>query len=159
MTLQAMRHKAQETFRKKRTAQKKPANTISVAMAKKIVCGHKKPHRFRSGTRALMEIRKLQKLCNSLIPYAAFLRLMREIGQNFNTSIRMEKGAVLALREASEAFLINLFENTQICAIHSRRVTIFPRDMQLVRRIQDGIGSANTGPNLRAALSHAYDRA
>lgn len=113
----------------------------------------RKPHRFRPGTRALMEIRRLQKLCNSIIPYAPFLRLVLEIAQTFKTDVRMQKEAVLALREASEAFIIHMLENAQLCAIHAKRVTIFPKDIQLVRRIKDGVGSAF--PNARDAYAGA----
>jgi histone H3/H4 len=119
------------------------------------VCGQKKPYKFRPGTRALMEIRRLQKLFHSLIPFAPFLRLVLEVAQQFKTTVRMQREAVLALREATEAFLIHLFENAQLCAIHAKRVTIFPKDIQLVRRIEDGVGSANTGPNVRDAYAGA----
>ena len=44
--------------------------------------------------------------------------------------------AVLALQEASEAYLVGLFEDTNLCAIHAKRVTIMPKDIQLARRIR-----------------------
>ena len=40
------------------------------------------------------------------------------------------------LQEASEAYLVGLFEDTNLCAIHAKRVTIMPKDIQLARRIR-----------------------
>lgn len=42
----------------------------------------------------------------------------------------------LSLLQACEAFLVHLFENANICALHAKRVTIMPKDIQLCRRIQ-----------------------
>jgi len=50
--------------------------------------------------------------------------------------LRVQAAAMLALQEASEAYLVSLFEDTNLCAIHARRVTIFPKDIQLARRIR-----------------------
>ncbi len=61
---------------------------------------------------------------------------MREIAQEFKTDLRFQSTAILALQEASEAYLVGLFEDTNLCAIHAKRVTIFPRDIQLARRIR-----------------------
>ena len=97
--------------------------------------GVKKPHRYRPGTVALREIRRYQKSTELLIRKLPFQRLVREIAQDFKTDLRWQVLAVDALQEASEAFLINLFEATNLCAIHARRVTIMPKDMQLVKRI------------------------
>ncbi|CBI24852.3 unnamed protein product, partial [Vitis vinifera] len=38
--------------------------------------------------------------------------------------------------EAAEAYLVGLFEDTNLCAIHAKRVTIMPKDIQLARRIR-----------------------
>jgi histone H3 len=112
--------------------------------------GIKKPHRFRPGTVALREIRKYQKSTELLIRKLPFQRLVREIAQEFKTDLRFQSSAVAALQEASEAFLfylvyelyffssylVGLFEDTNLCAIHAKRVTIMPKDIQLARRIR-----------------------
>ena len=96
----------------------------------------KKPHRYRPGTVALREIRRYQKSTELLVRKLPFQRLVREIAQDFKTDLRFQASAVLALQEAAEAYLIGLFEDTNLCAIHAKRVTIMPKDMQLARRIR-----------------------
>ncbi|XP_071821262.1 histone H3-like [Apostichopus japonicus] len=101
-------------------------------------------HRFRPGTRALMEIRKYQKTSNLLLRKLPFARVVREVTQTFSiTDLRWQAVAIMALQEAAEAFLVHLFEDANLCALHAKRVTIFPRDIQLSRRIRgvtDGVG-------------------
>ena len=98
--------------------------------------GVKKPRRYRPGTKALREIRKYQKSTNLLIRKLPFQRLVREIAQEFKTDLRFQSTAILALQEASEAYLVGLFEDTNLCAIHAKRVTIMAKDIQLARRIR-----------------------
>ena len=98
--------------------------------------GVKKPHRYRPGTVALREIRRYQKRTELLIRKLPFQRLVREIAQDFKTDLRFQSSAVMALQEASEAYLVGLFEDTNLCAIHAKRVTIMPKDIQLARRIR-----------------------
>jgi histone H3 len=98
--------------------------------------GIKKPHRYRPGTVALREIRKYQKSTEMLIRKMPFQRLVREIAQEFKTDLRFQSTAILALQEAAEAYLVGIFEDTNLCAIHAKRVTIMPKDMQLARRIR-----------------------
>ena len=98
--------------------------------------GVKKPHRYRPGTVALREIRRYQKSTELLIRKLPFQRLVREIAQDFKTDLRFQSSAVMALQEASEAYLVGLFEDTNLCAIHAKRVTIMPKDIQLTRRIR-----------------------
>ena len=98
--------------------------------------GLKKPHRYRPGTVALREIRRYQHSTELLIRKLPFQRLVREIAQDFKTDLRFQGSAVLALQEASEAYLVGLFEDTNLCAIHAKRVTIMPKDIQLSRRIR-----------------------
>ena len=100
------------------------------------VSGVKKPHRFRPGTVALREIRRYQKSTELLIRRMPFQRLVREIAQEFKTDLRFQASAILALQEATEAYLVALFEDSNLCAIHAKRVTIMPRDIQLARRIR-----------------------
>ena len=98
--------------------------------------GVKRPHRYRPGTVALREIRRYQKGTELLIRKLPFLRLVKEIVRSYNDELRCQSTAVLCLQEAAEAYLIGLFEDTNLCAIHARRVTIMPRDLHLARRIR-----------------------
>ena len=98
--------------------------------------GVKKPHRYRPGTVALREIRRYQKSTDLLIRKAPFQRLVREIAQDFMEDCRFQSTSVLALQEAAEHYHVGLFEDCNICAVHAKRVTIMPKDMQLARRIR-----------------------
>jgi len=97
--------------------------------------GVKKPHRWCPGTVALREIRKYQKNTNLLIRKAPFQHLVREIAHEIKSDCQMQSTAVLALQEASETYLVGLSEDTNLCAIHGKHVTIMPKDMQLAQRI------------------------
>ena len=97
----------------------------------------KKPHHYRPGTVALCEIRRYQKSTELLIRKLLFARLVREVTQDFKTTLRFQKEAIAALQEASEAYLVRLFEDTNLCAIHTKCVTIMPRDIQLAHHIQE----------------------
>ena len=98
--------------------------------------GVKKVHRFHPGTVALREIRRYQKSTELLIRKLPFQRAVRGIAQDFKEDLRFQASAMAALQEAAEAYLVGLFEDTNICAIHAKRVTIMPKDMQLCRRIR-----------------------
>ncbi|CAN1146767.1 Histone H3.2, partial [Linum perenne] len=96
---------------RKSTGGKAPRKQLATKAARKsapATGGVKKPHRFRPGTIALREIR------NKL----PFQRLVREIAQDFKTDLRFQSSAVSALQEAAEAYLVGLFEDTNLCAIH-----------------------------------------
>lgn len=98
--------------------------------------------RHRPGTKALREIRKYQKSTDLLIRKLPFARLVREVAQEFmeheftGALLKWQSSAIGALQEASEAFLIQLFEDANLCAIHGKRVTIMIKDVQLARRIR-----------------------
>ncbi len=98
--------------------------------------GVKKAHRFHPGTVALREIRRYQKSTELLIRKLPFQRLVREIAQDYKTDLRFQASAIAALQEAAEAYLVGLFEDTNLCAIHAKRMTIQTKDMQLARRIR-----------------------
>ena len=98
--------------------------------------GMKKPRRWRPGTVALREIRKYQKGTDLLMRKAPFQRLVREIACGIKSDLRMQSTALLALQEAAEAYMVGLFHDTNACAIHAKRVTIMPKDMQLAQRIR-----------------------
>ncbi|KAI8505207.1 hypothetical protein Bbelb_173160 [Branchiostoma belcheri] len=96
-----------------------------------------KKRRFRPGTRALMEIRKYQKSTKLLLRKLPFSRVVREICQEVGgTDLRWQAYAIMALQEAAEAFLVGLLEDANLCALHAKRVTLMPRDIQLARRIR-----------------------
>lgn len=98
------------------------------------------PARFRPGTRALWEIRKYQRSTDLLLRRLPFARLVKQIveeqRQEGTTPFRWQAQALLALQEASEHYLTRLFEDSNLLAIHSKRVTVMNRDIQLARRIR-----------------------
>ena len=121
------------------TAGKAPRKQLATKAARKnslSTGGVKKPHRYRPGTVALREIRKYQKSTELLIRKLPFQRLVREIAQDFKTDLRFQSSAVMAIQEAAEAYLVGVFEDTNLAALHAKRVTILPKDIQLARRIR-----------------------
>lgn len=98
--------------------------------------GIRKKRRYRPGTLALREIRKFQKSTELLIRKLPFQRLVKEIARDYSSEIRFQSMAILAIQEAAENYLVSLFEDTNLCAIHANRVTITPKDMTLARRIR-----------------------
>ncbi|KAH7415553.1 hypothetical protein KP509_14G051400 [Ceratopteris richardii] len=124
---------------RKSTGGKAPRKQLASKAARKsslTTGGVKNPRRYRPGTVALREIRKYQKSTELLIQRLPFQQLVREIAQDLKTDLRFQSYAVLALQEAAEAYLVGLFEDTNLCAIHAKRVTIMPKDIQLARRIR-----------------------
>ena len=95
-----------------------------------------KPHRYRAGTAALKDIHHFQGSTALLIQKLPFQRVVREITQDFKTDLRFQSAVVLCLQEATEAYLVRLFDDANLCAIHARRVTIMPKDLFLARRIR-----------------------
>ncbi|XP_007465819.1 PREDICTED: histone H3-like centromeric protein CSE4-like [Lipotes vexillifer] len=130
--------------RTKQTAQKStggkaPKKQLATKAARKSAPstgGVKKPHHYRPGTVALLEIRCYQKSMELVIGKLPFQRLVREIAQDFKTDLGFQTAAIGALQEASEAYLVGLLEDTNLCAIHAKHVTIMPKDIQLARRIR-----------------------
>jgi histone H3 len=124
---------------RKSTGGKAPRKQLATKAARKsapATGGVKKPHRYRPGTVALREIRRYQKSTELLIRKLPFQRLVREIAQDFKTDLRFQSSAIGALQEASEAYLVGLFEDTNLAAIHAKRVTIQPKDIQLATRLR-----------------------
>ena len=112
--------------------------------------GVKKPHRYRPGTVALREIRRFQKTTDLLMRKGPFQRFVREITLKFKKDARFQSTAVLALQEASEAYMIGMFEDTNLAALHAKRVTIMSRDILLAQRLRgkiftkpDAVGESN----------------
>ena len=104
--------------------------------------GLKRMHQIQLGTVAMREIRKFQMTTELLIRKLPFLLLVREILQQIRLDMQLTPATILAIQEAAEAFLISLFEDTNLCAIHAKCVTIMPKDMKLALRIQ---GDMNHG--------------
>lgn len=99
--------------------------------------GIKKPRRFHPGTVALREIRRYQKSTELLLRKLPFQRLVREMLFSETDAVnRLQAAALMALQEATEAYLIGLFEDTNLLAIHAKRQTIRPGDMNLARRLR-----------------------
>ena len=92
--------------------------------------------RFRPGRLALNEIHYFQKHTHLLIRRLPFQCLVREVADSFKTELRWRSSALMALQEACEAYLVWLFEDSNLCAIHAKRVTIMPKDIQLACRIR-----------------------
>ena len=129
----------------------------------------RKPRRYKPGTLALKEIRRYQKSTDLLMLKLPFSRLVcfpyrcslldcpysvyefdltfsqvREIALSMvpvgGESFRWQSQAIQALQESCEAFMVHLFEDTNLCAIHAKRVTIMQKDVQLARRIRGAWG-------------------
>ena len=98
--------------------------------------GEKRKIRFRPGTVALREIKRYQKTTAMLLPRAPFQRLVRSICGTIDSDLRFQAQALMALQESSEAYLVGIFEDANLCAIHANRVTIMKKDMDLARRIR-----------------------
>ena len=107
--------------------------------------GIKKPHRYHPGLLALWEIRRYQQSTESLIQRTPFNKLIKEISQEYqicpdgpgtpSVQVRFQSTALAALQEATENFLIGLFEDINLLAVHAKRVTVMPRDIHLALRI------------------------
>ncbi|XP_074875213.1 histone H3-like centromeric protein A [Buteo buteo] len=97
-----------------------------------------RPRRRRPGQRALQEIRKYQSSTRLLLRPGPFARLVREICLLFTRGVdyRWQRMALVALQEAAEAFLVRLLEDAYLCTLHARRVTLYPKDLQLARRLR-----------------------
>ena len=97
----------------------------------------RRPKRYRPGTVALREIRRYQKSTELLIRKIPFQRLVREVVHNLfpHDNYRFQSTALLGLQEAAESYLVRMFTHVNDLAIHGRRVTIKPCDIQIRGRI------------------------
>ncbi|KPA82691.1 putative histone H3 variant [Leptomonas pyrrhocoris] len=102
--------------------------------------GAKRQHRWRPGTVALREVRKYQHSTDALIQRAPFRRLVREIVTTFKDTIRMSSSALEAIQEATESYVVNVLGDANLCTIHAKRVTLFPKDLQLALRLRGDRG-------------------
>lgn len=124
---------------RKSTGGKAPRKTLGTKAARKTAPstgGVKKVHRWRSGTVALREIRRYQKSTDLLIRKLPFQRFVRELAQEHKNDLRFQARAILALQEAAESYLVGVFEDANLCAIHAKRVTIMTKDIRLAQQIR-----------------------
>ena len=119
-------------------ASKSPKKMVKSKATKKPATSQADPkkRRFKAGTVALREIRRYQKSTDMLLPRAPFQRLVREITGSYDPDLRFAAQALIAMQEAAEAYLVGIFEDTNLCCIHAKRVTVQKKDMELARRIR-----------------------
>ena len=146
-SLKVIQEELRKTLARKKAEEREAQAAKAAKAAKKSSMkapkgGVKRLHRFRPGTVALKEIRRYQKSTELLIRKLPFQQLVQEISGDHKVitsplcgKVRFQTLAIKALQEASEAYLVGLFEDTNLCAIHAKRVTIMPKDIQLARRI------------------------
>ena len=122
---------------KKSSGGKIPRMNLSTKAAKSMNRNIHKKRYYRPGTVALREIRKYQKSTDLLIRKLPFQRLVREIAADLKTDLypKFKSTALSALQESTESFLCNVLETTNMCAIHSNRVTLMVKDIQLAHHI------------------------
>ena len=113
-----------------------PISPLKISALPRTTRPIKKIRRYRPATVALREIRRYQRSTALLIGKLAFQRLVREIGQDFSPGLRVQPTALLALQEAAESYIVGVFDDVNLCAIHAKRVTIMSRDLQLALRIR-----------------------
>ena len=124
---------------RKSTGGKAPRKQLATKAARKsapATGGVKNVRRFRPGTVALREIRRYQKSTELLMRKLPFQRLVREIAGDFKNDLRFQATAIVALQEATEAYMVSLFEDTNLAAIHAKRVTIMGKDIALAKRLR-----------------------
>ena len=132
--------RTKQTARKHTGGGKAPRKDLATKGAhKKPMGGVKKPHRWRPGTVALREIRRYQKSTELLIKKRPFQRIMKEAVEAFRRGpdpLRCQTTAIAATQEAAEAYAVQQLEDANLCAIHGKRVTLFPKDIKLARKIK-----------------------
>ena len=136
--------KQKNTASKVTASKAKPANKKSApakgGMKQTASQIERKKMRFKPGTVALREIKRYQKSTALLLPRAPFQRLVRNICANIDSDLRFQAQGLLALQEAAEAYIVGIFEDSNLCCLHANRVTVMKKDMELARRIR---GDAN----------------
>jgi len=120
---------------RKKLETKRSGKKVDKARAAEKVKVKNKRH-YRPGMLALKQIRHYQRSTELLLRRLPFQRLVRETMQKLGADLRIQAVALEALQHAAEAYLVMLFEDANLCAIHAKRVTIMPKDVQLARRIR-----------------------
>jgi len=129
---------------RKSTGGKAPRKQLTTKAARKSTAAQagaggavaKKSHRFKAGAVAMREIRKYQKTTDLLIRKLPFQRLVREVASEFKSDVRFQSSSILAIQESLENYLTGLFEDSNRCAIHAKRVTLMAKDLHLVHKIK-----------------------
>ena len=141
----AISKKLDESQGSKKMLSSQKVKKSSKPIAKKVVADAKSneakamkeaKRRFKPGTVALREIKKYQRDVSNLIPRAPFQKLVRSICSGVDNELRFQSQALVALQEAAEAYVVGLFEDTNLCCLHANRQTVMKKDMELARRIR-----------------------
>jgi len=115
--------------------EKQPMKKVA-KVSKEAVEGEMNKKRLRPGQKALREIRKYQKGTSLVIRRAPFQRLVREIAKDVMPDCKFSPNTLMALQECTEMYICGLFEDSQLCCVHAKRVTLFKKDMELAKRIR-----------------------
>jgi len=125
-----------KTSKKMPTKSSKSKNALKKSAPASGGMKERKKFRFRPGTVVLREVKRYQKETKLLLPRFSFQRVVRSIVTDMDHELRFQSAAMMALQEASEAYIVGLFEDTNLCAIHAKRMTIMKKDMDLARRLR-----------------------
>ena len=109
---------------------------IAFYQAKKQIQNQYAKKKHHPGSIAYADIKKLQKSTHLLLRKLPFSRIVRDISMTIKTDLRFQSAAIAALQEAAEAYLVGLFEDSNLCAIHAKRITIMPKDIEIARRLR-----------------------
>ena len=120
--------------RTKTTSVKKTSKKSEGKKAKSGTTGRKM--RWRPGTVALRQIKKLQKGTDLLCQKAPFQRLVRAVAAQQKAGLRFAATALAALQESTESYIISLLADANLCSLHAKRVTAMPSDLNLARRLR-----------------------
>ena len=120
----------------KSTSAKGTKNLAFLAAKKELLNKTTRKRKAHPGAVVASEIDHLQRTTNLLLKKYPFQKLVRDIATTVISDIRFQSAALAALQEAAEAYLLYLFEDTNLCAIHAKRITIMPKDIQLARKLR-----------------------
>ena len=93
----------------------------------------KKQRKRRAATNAIREIKTEQRNTNLIVPVAPMNRLISEIASEYKVDLRFKGEAYRALHSAAEEYLVDTFQRANLCAIHDKRETVQPKDVQLAK--------------------------
>ena len=127
----SFRSQQENMARTKHTARKDEVGRKWSAFAKKQprsqtgqVMTQQQPHRYQPGMVVLREIRRYQKSTELLIRKLPFQHLVCKILQGYGVGYRVTPAMMMALQEAAEVYLVQLLEDSNLCAIHAKHITI-----------------------------------
>ena len=101
--------------------------------------GMKKSYKFKPGTVSLRQIKHYQKQTGHCfnIPKAPFIRLIREVTQDYKTDMRLSRDCINIIHMDAENYLVDLLRDSNLQAIHAKRVRVMPSDIQMARRMRN----------------------